>query len=126
MYARVSTYTASPSNADRLVEAFGTDNRLSQMAGIRDAFPLEDRSSGRALTITLRDSEEAMAASAVGATQVRAPERPRAPHPRTLPVGPCYDETKRIRLVSELEMPQSHADRRSMTTIGPEPELARR
>ncbi|MEA2532309.1 MAG: hypothetical protein QOJ93_120 [Actinomycetota bacterium] len=71
MYARVSTYTASPSNADRLVEAFGSDNRLSQMAGIRDAFLLVDRASGRALTITLWDSEEAMTASAVGATQVR-------------------------------------------------------
>jgi hypothetical protein len=41
------------------------------MAGIRDAFLLVDRASGRALTITLWDSEEAMAASAVGATQVR-------------------------------------------------------
>ena len=71
MYARVSTYAASPTGVDRLVEAFGSDNRLSQMAGILDAFLLVDRASGRALTITLWESEEAMAATTAGAAQIR-------------------------------------------------------
>jgi heme-degrading monooxygenase HmoA len=71
MFARVSTYAASPADVDRLVKAFDADDRLSQMAGIRDAFLLVDRASGRALTVTLWESEEAMTASAAGATQVR-------------------------------------------------------
>ncbi|HYR63891.1 MAG TPA: hypothetical protein VET24_14835 [Actinomycetota bacterium] len=71
MYARVSTYAASPTDVDRLVQAFGSDNRLSQMAGLRDAFLLVDRASGRALTVTLWESEEAVTASAAGATELR-------------------------------------------------------
>src|SRR5258708_31311725 len=71
MFAGVSTYVASPADVDRLVGAFDSDDRLSQMAGIRDAFLLVDRASGRALTVTLWDTEEAMAASAAGASQVR-------------------------------------------------------
>jgi heme-degrading monooxygenase HmoA len=71
MFARVSTYAASPADVDRLVEAFDSDDRLSRMAGIRDAFLLVDRPSGRALTVTLWETEEVMAASAAGASQVR-------------------------------------------------------
>ena len=71
MYARVSSYTGSPSDIDRFVKALGSNDRLSQMTGIRDAFLLVDRTSGKSLTVTLWDSEEAMRASAAGATQLR-------------------------------------------------------
>jgi|SRR6266571_9380666 len=71
MHARVSTYAASPSDIDNLVKAFGADDRLNRMAGIQDAFLLVDRASGKAVTVTLWDSEESIAASAGGATQLR-------------------------------------------------------
>ena len=71
MYARLSTYEAGSGDIDQLVEAFGGDDRLTQMPGILDAFLLVNRSSGKAVTVTLWDSEESIAASAGGATQLR-------------------------------------------------------
>lgn len=74
MYARVSTYDAGQADIDSLVAAFGFedgDDRLLQMPGIRDAFLLVDRTSGKALTVTLWDSYESVTASTAGASQIR-------------------------------------------------------
>jgi len=71
MYARLSTYEAGSGDIDQLVEACGGDDRLTQMPGILDAFLLVNRSSGKAVTVTLWDSEETLAASAAAATRIR-------------------------------------------------------
>jgi heme-degrading monooxygenase HmoA len=41
------------------------------MPGIRDAFLLVNRTTGKAVTVTLWDSEEAVTASTAGASQMR-------------------------------------------------------
>ncbi len=76
MWARVSSYSfegASGQEIDEGVRAFeGALDQLRQMEGIRDAYLLVDRSSGKALTITLWESEEAVRASEEAANRVRS------------------------------------------------------
>jgi|SRR5215216_3937317 len=69
MFARVSTYQGE---TDRLLEGFRrTTEPLSQLEGFYRAHFLIDAAAGRAMTITLWDSEEAMAASADWASRAR-------------------------------------------------------
>jgi heme-degrading monooxygenase HmoA len=72
MHARVSTYRAPVERADEAVSAFeNAVASLRDMEGIRDAYLLIDRSSGKAVTITLWESEEAVRASSEAADRVR-------------------------------------------------------
>jgi heme-degrading monooxygenase HmoA len=73
MFARVSSYQFSADQADQAVQAFTTAiNPLRQLDGAKGAHFLLDRSSGRALTITLWESEEALRASEGAANQLRS------------------------------------------------------
>ena len=74
MWARVSSYEfGGDDNVEEGVRAF--ERAISdddfQMEGMRDAYLLVDRAAGKALTITLWESEEALRASEESADQVR-------------------------------------------------------
>jgi heme-degrading monooxygenase HmoA len=70
MFARVSTYTGKP---DELVRGFeSASGELGQIDGFAQAYFCVDRASGKGLTITLWDSEEALETSARQAQQLRA------------------------------------------------------
>jgi heme-degrading monooxygenase HmoA len=69
MYARVSTYHG---DIERLLEGFRrTTEPLSQFEGFERAYFLTDSGAGKAMTITLWESEAAMAASAEWASKAR-------------------------------------------------------
>jgi heme-degrading monooxygenase HmoA len=73
MFARVSTYQFPPDQADQGAEAFNRATEpLRQMDGVRSAYFLLDRASGKALTITLWESEQAMTASEEAANRIRS------------------------------------------------------
>lgn len=70
MFARVSTYTGDP---DELVRGFeGATGELQQIDGLAQGYFCVDRASGKALTITLWNDEQALEASAEQAKQLRA------------------------------------------------------
>ena len=70
MYARVSTYTAP--DPDKLVAGFQTATEgLKQLPGQAGAFFCIDRESGKALTMTLWETEDALESSRQGANQLR-------------------------------------------------------
>jgi heme-degrading monooxygenase HmoA len=69
MFARISTYQG---DTDRLLEGFRrTTEPLSQLEGFERAYFLTDAAANRAMTITLWESQAAMAASADWATRAR-------------------------------------------------------
>jgi heme-degrading monooxygenase HmoA len=69
MHARVSTYEG---DAEELVRAFDSvAGPLDEIDGFRKAYFLVDRSGGRAISITLWDSEEALEASVQRANELR-------------------------------------------------------
>jgi heme-degrading monooxygenase HmoA len=69
MFARVSMYQGA---TERLLEGFRrTTEPLSQLDGFERAYFLTDASSGQAMTVTLWDSEDAVAASADWADRAR-------------------------------------------------------
>ncbi len=73
MFARVSSYQFPADQADQAVQAFSTAmNPVRQLGGAKGAYLLLDRSSGKALTITLWQSEEALVASEEAANQLRS------------------------------------------------------
>jgi hypothetical protein len=70
MFARVSTYTGDP---DELVRGFeGARGDLQQIDGFSHGYFCVDRASGKGLTITLWNNEEALEASAEQARQLRS------------------------------------------------------
>ncbi len=71
-YARVSTYEFEADRLDEARPAFeeATKN-LGQMQGITEAMFLVDRAEGKAITITIWESEEALRASEQPAEEVR-------------------------------------------------------
>ena len=70
MFARVATYTGE---ADELVRGFETARSdLEQIDGFSQAYFCVDRASGKGLTITLWESEQALERSAEQAQQLRA------------------------------------------------------
>jgi hypothetical protein len=75
MFARVTTISGgNPANVDESI-AFARDQilpRARQMEGWRSVLSLADRSSGEGLLITLWETEEAMAASAQHAQDLRS------------------------------------------------------
>jgi heme-degrading monooxygenase HmoA len=74
MFARVSTYQGSPERTDegiRLAREIILP-RLHQLDGYEGAYYLVYRQSGRAISITLWESEEAMRASEEEANHLRS------------------------------------------------------
>jgi heme-degrading monooxygenase HmoA len=70
VHARVSTYEG---DVDRLIEGFQRQADLVRLLdGFVRAFLLVDRARGRAMTLTLWDTEDALQASAERAAHVRA------------------------------------------------------
>jgi heme-degrading monooxygenase HmoA len=73
MHARVSTYTGPAdqyaAGLEKLRDA--TVPQLGQVDGFRGVLALIDRGSGKALSITFWESEDALRASAEEATQLR-------------------------------------------------------
>jgi heme-degrading monooxygenase HmoA len=70
MHARVSTYQAS--NPDGLIEGFknvGPD--LERMDGFSHAYFMVDPASGKAMSITIWETEEALNASVAKADELR-------------------------------------------------------
>jgi heme-degrading monooxygenase HmoA len=74
MHARVSTYTGAVERIDdaiRSSEGLGLTDAVRELDGFQGAYVLVDRASGRALTITLWSTEDAVQASAERANQMR-------------------------------------------------------
>jgi heme-degrading monooxygenase HmoA len=70
MFARVSTYRAP--DADKLLEGFeSVTDSVEQMEGFSHAYFLVDRTSDKAMSITLWESEEALSASVAKADEMR-------------------------------------------------------
>ena len=70
MFARVSTYRG---DADRIVEGFaGVTEPLEAIEGFSHAYFLVDRENGKAMSITIWDSEDALLASAAPADDLRS------------------------------------------------------
>jgi heme-degrading monooxygenase HmoA len=72
MHARVSTYEFPPERRDDVVQVFERAiGPIREMAGIRDAYLLVDAIGGKAMTMTVWESEDALQASAEAANRVR-------------------------------------------------------
>ena len=73
MFARVSTYrTGAGGDADQMLEGFeSVTEPLEQIDGFSHAYFLVDRASGKAMSITIWQSEQALAASAAKADELR-------------------------------------------------------
>ena len=70
MFARVSTYQAP--DADKVVEGFrSVTDALKEMDGFSHAYFLVDRASGKAISITVWESEQALSASPAKADELR-------------------------------------------------------
>jgi heme-degrading monooxygenase HmoA len=70
MFARVSTYRAP--DADKLLEGFqSVTDPLEQMDGFSHAYFMVDRTSGKAMSITVWDSQQALSASVAKADELR-------------------------------------------------------
>jgi heme-degrading monooxygenase HmoA len=74
MFARVTTTQGSPEQYDQNAHYIQEQlvPMLKQMPGLKGAYLLADRQTGKALSITLWETEEAMNASAQAANQIRA------------------------------------------------------
>ena len=74
MFARVSTYQGDPAQIDQGLD-YARENilpRVKQVDGFEGVYYLVDRQSGKALTITLWKSEEALRASEEEANRLRS------------------------------------------------------
>ena len=77
MHARVSTYQGPPNLTQQQVEEgsrYARENILPQarqMDGVKGVIALLDRQSGKALSVTLWESEQAMRASEEAANRLR-------------------------------------------------------
>ena len=77
MHARVSTYQGPPNLAQEPVEEADRYDRenilppLRQMDGFKGVIALQDRQSGKWLSVTLWESEQAMRASEEDANRLR-------------------------------------------------------
>jgi heme-degrading monooxygenase HmoA len=70
MYARVSTFHASPEKIDTL--GGPTPPEVEALPGFQGAYVLVDRTSGKTMLITLWETEEAMRSTTEQANQLRS------------------------------------------------------
>uniref|UniRef100_A0A7C2WJM3 ABM domain-containing protein n=1 Tax=Thermorudis sp. TaxID=1969470 RepID=A0A7C2WJM3_9BACT len=72
MFARVTTYQGRPGQAEQPVQRFEeARDRLDELGGFEGAYFLFDQKTGKAMTITFWESEEAMRASAAAIAPLR-------------------------------------------------------
>ena len=75
MYARATTLRASPEHVDEAIVHYQEGiPSLREIAGNRGAILLVDRSEGKAISVTLWESDEAMQASRQRADELRRQE----------------------------------------------------
>jgi len=89
MFASVSTYQGPPDQIDEGVR-YAQDNivpSLQEVEGYEGIYLLVDRQSGKVLTLTLWESEEAMRASEDAANQLRSEHRGQWSQVSTAEVG---------------------------------------
>jgi heme-degrading monooxygenase HmoA len=74
MFARVSNYQGPPNQVDEGIRTAREQilPRAAELDGYKGAYFLVDRQSGRSVSITLWESEEAMRASEEAANQLRS------------------------------------------------------
>ncbi len=73
MHARVGTYAGAADQLDEATRNFERDSEaVAALEGFEGAYLLVDRGNGRALTVTLWSNEDAVAASAQRADEIRA------------------------------------------------------
>ncbi len=73
MHARVSMYSGSPEQAAEASRNFeGMTDALRSLDGFEGAYLLVDRGTGKAMTVTLWSSEDAVQASSEKASQQRS------------------------------------------------------
>jgi heme-degrading monooxygenase HmoA len=74
MYARVTTFQGPPESTDDaiIVTREKALPQARQIPGFKGALSLVDRTTGRGLTITLWESEEALQTSEEAANQIRS------------------------------------------------------
>lgn len=76
MHARVSTYEGPPVTEEQMAEIVQQQQdtllpKIRSMAGFKGVLSLVDREAGKAISVTLWDSAEAMAASEADANTIR-------------------------------------------------------
>lgn len=71
MWARLSSYQGAPEQVDAAASRL-PEQALREMSGFEGAYLLVDRASGKALTITLWESEDALRESEERANQLRS------------------------------------------------------
>jgi heme-degrading monooxygenase HmoA len=71
MFARVSTYHGKPEAVNRGIQTTKDTLDIEQMPGFVRAYLLVDRNTGKAMTITLWESEEAVRATSDKANPLR-------------------------------------------------------
>jgi heme-degrading monooxygenase HmoA len=72
MWARVSTYRFPSDNVESVIQSFNQAlDELAEQPGLERTEVLVDRSSGKALTITVWDSEETLRSSVETADRLR-------------------------------------------------------
>ena len=73
MYARVARYQGSPQQIEQGLQTFRQSRQqLQQMQGFKKAYLLIDRQTGKGVSVTLWESEEAMRQSDAAARQIRS------------------------------------------------------
>ena len=72
MWARVSTYKLPADDVEVAIERFSQALGEVQEPGLERAELLVDRSSGKALTVTVWDSEETLLSSVEAANRIRS------------------------------------------------------
>ena len=73
MFGRVSTYELPQGRATEAVQSFHEAiASIEELPGLRDAYLLLSEDDSQALTVTLWETHDAMAASRVRATRVRS------------------------------------------------------
>ena len=98
MFARVSTYTG---DADALVKGFEAARlELEKIEGFTNAYFCVDREAGKALTMTLWESEQALQASAERAHQLRSHA--------TEPAGATTDSVAHYEVAMTVERPRAN------------------
>ena len=72
MYARATTLRASPEDVQEQIDHYQEGiQSVREISGNRGAFLLVDRSAGKAISVTLWESDEAMQASRKRADELR-------------------------------------------------------
>lgn len=72
MFSRVTSYQGRPGQVEQPVQQFEeARDRLEELAGFEGAYFLYDQKTGKAMTITFWESEEAMRASASAIAPLR-------------------------------------------------------